>query len=288
MIKLLNKIGNFIPKNRVFLAPMAEVNDLAFRELCKNAGCGLVYTGMINPLTQKDLKNELKDKPALQIFCNNNKGIKEFIKKYEEYVSLFDFNLGCPAKNAKKEGFGSFMHSKIKDIEEILKTMKESTKKPVTIKIRKSKNALKIIKIAEKYCDAICIHPRTQKQGYSGEPDLEFALNIKKRVKIPVIYSGNVNKDNYLELLKKFDFIMVGRMAMGCPSIFSRLTNTKEKEITFFDYLKLANKYKIHFKYIKMQAIYFTKSKENAKEMREKIVKSKTINELKEIFKYGY
>jgi tRNA-dihydrouridine synthase len=275
------KIGNLKLKNRILLAPMAEVNDIAFRLLCKKAGCGLAYTGMINPLTQQNF--ELEDKPALQLFCTNNEGIKEFIKKYESKVSLFDFNLGCPAKTAKKDGFGSFMHNKLDEIEKIIKTMKDSTKKPITIKLRKSKQTLKIIKIAEKYCDAICIHPRTKEQGYGGEPDLEFALQVKKSTKLPVIYSGNVNENNFKELLNKFDFIMIGRNCLGNPSIFSKLTGKSGKEIDFLDYLKLAEKYKIYFKHIKQQAMYFTKGKDNACELRVKIAKAKTIKNLKDI-----
>ena len=41
----------------------------------------------------------------------------------------------------------------------------------------------RFIKIAKKYCDAICIHPRTSEQGYSGIPDIEFAYKIKKKLK---------------------------------------------------------------------------------------------------------
>ena len=49
------KIGNFKPKNRYFLAPMEEVNDVVFRLLCKKAGCGLTYTGMIHPQTKQKI-----------------------------------------------------------------------------------------------------------------------------------------------------------------------------------------------------------------------------------------
>jgi tRNA-dihydrouridine synthase len=54
------------------------------------------------------------------------------------------------------------MHDKTEKIEEILKIMRKSTKKPIFIKLRKSGETEKIIRIAEKYCDAICIHPRTK------------------------------------------------------------------------------------------------------------------------------
>jgi tRNA-dihydrouridine synthase B len=166
--------------NQFFLAPMLEPNDIAFRLLCKKAGCGLTYTGMINPLSKQKL--DLQDKPAIQLFCTTPVGIEKFIKKYEKKVALFDFNLGCPSTLAGKMGFGSFLHDDIGVIEEILKVMRKSTRKPITIKLRKSGNAIKFAKLAEKYVDAIGIHPRTQKQGYSGEPDLDFALKLKKEI----------------------------------------------------------------------------------------------------------
>ena len=42
-------------KNKIFLAPMEEINDIAFRLICKKAGCGLTYTGMISPLSKKKI-----------------------------------------------------------------------------------------------------------------------------------------------------------------------------------------------------------------------------------------
>ena len=41
-------IGNVKLDNNVFLAPMAGVTDMPFRILCKEQGCGLVYTEMVS------------------------------------------------------------------------------------------------------------------------------------------------------------------------------------------------------------------------------------------------
>lgn len=264
-------------RNKFLLAPMEEVNDIAFRILCKKAGCGLTYTGMINPQTKQ--KIILDDKPALQLFCTSTKGIKEFMKEYNSKVSLWDFNLGCPAKNARRHGFGSYLKD-LKIIEEILKTMRASTKKPLTIKIRKSEISFELLKLSEKYCDAICIHPRTQKQGYSGIPDLKFALEIKNKSSIPVIYSGDVDEKNAKEFLKKFDSVIIGRRAIGNPNIFSKLTN-KKSNFTFADYLKLAKKYQFYFRQIKFQAMNFTKGQKNSASLRNKISLAKNLGELK-------
>jgi tRNA-dihydrouridine synthase B len=273
------KIRNLSLKSRIFLAPMEEINDIAFRILCKKAGCGLTYTGMINPQTKQKIL--LDDKPALQLFCTNTRGIKEFMKKYDNFVFLWDFNLGCPAKNAKKHGFGSFLRD-LTAIENILKLMRENTEKPVTIKIRTSPLSINFIKLAEKYCDAICIHPRTDNQGYSGEPDIKFAEEIKSKTKLPIIYSGNVNEKNYKELLNKFDFLMIGREAIGRPEIISRITGTKFKK-SFKEYLALAKKYNLPFRQIKLQAMNFTKGVKNSARLRLEIFKTRNLEEIERI-----
>ena len=267
-------------RSKVFLAPMEEINDIAFRLLCKKAGCGITYAGMVNPLSRQKLF--LKDKPVLQLFCKTTNGIKDFIKKYDKKVSMWDFNLGCPSVNARKDGFGSYL-TDLNVIEDILKTMKELTNKPLTVKIRKSKLSFDILKIAEKYCDGICIHPRTKEQGYSGEPNLDFAKKIKEHSKIPVIYSGNVNEKNAERLLGEFDYVMIGREAIGRPQIFSRLSG-KRYDKTFKDYLKLAIKYRLPFRQIKLQAMNFTKEQRDAKKLRLEIFKTKSLEELKKLY----
>jgi tRNA-dihydrouridine synthase B len=281
-ISRINLLENLKLKNKIFLAPMEEINDVAFRILCKKAGCGLTYTGMIHPQSKQEFY--LDDKPALQLFCTETKAIKEFMKKYDSKVTLWDFNLGCPAKTARKHGFGVFLHSNLEVIEDILKTMRQNTKKPLIVKLRKSKYTMKILKIANKYCDAICIHPRTQPQGYSGIPDLELARKIKKQTKLPIIYSGNVDEENYNEFLKEFDYVMIGRKAIGNPNIFSKLSK-KETNFDFNDYLELSKKYKLPFRQIKFQAMNFTKGKEGATDLRLQLAKSKNIKQVKEIMK---
>ena len=112
------KIGSLKLKNRYFLAPMVGVNDIAFRILCKQAGAGLVYTGMINPRTREEFN--LSDNPAIQLFSKDEVGISEFIKAHDKDTILWDFNLGCPAQKAEKQGVGAFMRNKFDNIEKIL------------------------------------------------------------------------------------------------------------------------------------------------------------------------
>jgi tRNA-dihydrouridine synthase len=273
------KIKKLNVKNRIFLAPMEGVNDPAFRLLCKKAGAGLTYTQLTNPLSKKPII--LKDKPILQLFTNQTKGIKEFMKKYDKKVKGWDFNLGCPATIAKKHKFGAYLID-LEMTEKIIKIMRENTKKPLSIKIRKSPLMDKHLEIAEKYCDLVAIHPRTKEQGFSGEPDINWAKEFKKKSSIPVIYSGNVDEKNYKEFLKIFDYVMIGRAAIGHPEIFAKIKNKKFKH-SYKDYLKLAMKYNVPYKIIKFQAMQFTKGLRNSKKKRLKIYETKDLEGLKEI-----
>jgi len=274
------KIGNLNLKNRILLAPMLEPKDIAFRLLCKRAGCGLTYTGMVSPLSKQKL--HLDDKPALQLFGNSTRGIRSFIKKYDSEVSLWDFNLGCPSKLSRKLGHGAFMSGDLKTIEKILKVMLMNTKKPVTIKIRKSENAIEVAKMAGRVgANAVCIHARTIGQGYSGKVDYNFALKVKKAVGIPVIFSGDVNEMNIEKILKDFDFVMIGRASIGHPGIFSKGGNKSD----FREYLKLARRYGLFFRQVKYQAMNFTKGVVGGKGLRKALVGAKTIGEIEEIMR---
>ena len=273
------KLKSLRCKNKIFLAPMEEVNDPAFRLLCKKAGAGLTYTPLTNPLSPKSLI--LKDKPILQLFTNNIRGIIPFMKKYNRKVSGWDFNLGCPATTAKKHKFGAYL-TDLEKIEEIISLMHAQTKKTLSIKIRKSPIAYKLLEIAEKYCDVIAIHPRTKEQGYSGEPDIKWAEEFKKKSKIPVIYSGNVDEKNYKEFLKTFDYVMIGRAAIGHPEIFAKITKKKFKH-SYRDYLKLAIKYDVPYRVIKFQAMQFTKGLRNSRKKRVEIYETKDLESLKEL-----
>ena len=71
------KIGNVNIENNLVLAPMAGVTDLPFRILCREQGCGLLYTEMVsakavlynNKNTEALLEVEPEENPiSLQLF----------------------------------------------------------------------------------------------------------------------------------------------------------------------------------------------------------------------------
>ena len=113
------KIGNLVFDNNVFLAPMAGVTDISFRGLCKEMGCGLVYTEMVSSKalyyesdnTKKLLRIAEEEKPvAVQIFGREPKIMAEVVEKHfnaRNDICIIDVNMGCPAPKIVKNGEGS-------------------------------------------------------------------------------------------------------------------------------------------------------------------------------------
>ena len=87
------KIGNVTLDNNVFLAPMAGVTDLPFRLLCKEMGCGLVYSEMVSAKgilyniknTTELLQVEEAERPtAIQLFGSDPKILGEMGQKEKQ------------------------------------------------------------------------------------------------------------------------------------------------------------------------------------------------------------
>lgn len=238
------KIGNVKLENKIFLSPMAGVTDLAFRLICKEKGCGMLYTEMINAKalcyddenTKKMLKIEKKEHPiAVQIFGSDPEFMGKAAIIINEYPNeILDVNMGCPAPKVVKNGDGSALMRNPKLAAEVLSSVVKNSKKPVTLKIRKgwdnnNVNAVEIAKLAEQCgISALTIHGRTREQFYSGKADWDIIAEIKQSISIPVIGNGDVfeveDAANMLEKTK-CDAVMVGRGAQGNPWIFERINH---------------------------------------------------------------
>lgn len=241
------KIGNVQLNNKVFLSPMAGVTDLPFRLICKEKGCGMLYTEMINAKalcyddenTKKMLKIEDEEHPiAVQIFGSEPEFMGKAAAIMNEYPNeILDINMGCPAPKVIKNGDGSALMRNPKLASEVLSSVVKNSKKPVTLKIRKgwdddSVNAVEIAQIAEQCgISALAIHGRTREQFYSGKADWDIIEQIKQTINIPVIGNGDVFEvEDAVNMLEKTkcDAIMIGRGAQGNPWIFKRINHYME------------------------------------------------------------
>ncbi len=236
------KIGNIdLGERPVFLAPMEDVTDIAFRLMCKRFGADMVYTefvssdALIRSITKTQQKLIVSDEErpvAIQIYGRDVESMVEAARICEEaHPDILDINFGCPVKRVAGKGAGAGMLRNVPLMLEITREVVKAVNIPVTVKTRLGwdvDNQI-IVELAEQLQDcgiaALSIHGRTRSQMYMGEADWTLIGKVKEnpRMTIPVIGNGDVTS---AEICKQrfddygVDGVMIGRGSIGRPWIF--------------------------------------------------------------------
>lgn len=235
------RIGTVSIDPPVVLAPMAGVTNHAFRLICRRFGAGLVWTDMIsscgikyrNPRTLSMFDWTPEERPvAVQLFGADPRAMANAAKVIEESgADIVDINVGCPVPKVRKSGAGAGLCENLDTAREVMESVVQAVKIPVTVKTRKGLNerivtAVEVARIAEDAgISAIAIHGRTAEQGYSGSADWGIIAEVKESVRIPVIGNGDVKSpEDAKRMLDETgcDAVMIGRASLGNPWIFRR------------------------------------------------------------------
>lgn len=233
-----------LPNKPLFLAPMEDVTDSPFRQICRKKGADIVFTEFISSealIRDSDIAlhkmsyQEIERPFGIQIFGGREEAMHGAAKvALSNNPDVVDINFGCPVYKVVNKGAGAACLKDLDMMERMAGTVVDAvTDRPVTVKtrlgwdddsIRIQEAALMLQKIGVK---ALTVHARTRCQKYKGDADWEWLKKLKNTpgLEIPIIGNGDVTSP---ELAKKMfdetgvDGVMIGRGAIGNPWIFEQ------------------------------------------------------------------
>jgi len=236
-------------KNPVFLAPMEDVTDSAFRVMCKRRGADMVYTefisseALIRDAQKSFVKMEFteEERPfGIQIFGGREEAMQGAAKIAEaNKPDLVDINFGCPVFKVVNKNAGSACLRDLGLMERMTASVVDAVSIPVTVKTRLGwdDDSIKIREVALMLQDlgvqALTIHARTRQQGYKGSARWEYLKYVKDTpgLHIPIIGNGDITTPEQAKHVYDttgVDGIMVGRAAIGNPWIFRQIKHFLE------------------------------------------------------------
>lgn len=214
----------------LYLAPMEDVTDPAFRALCKRYGADRVYTEFVNAdalvrdiasTTRKLTISDAERPVAIQIYGRDPEAMADAARIVEQaHPDFIDINFGCPVKKVAGKGAGAGLLRDVPKMLEIARAVVNAVHTPVTAKTRlgwDEKDLIPrvnplgiseyrnidnseyfIVSLAEALQDCgiteLAIHGRTRSQMYRGEADWTLIGEVKNnpRIHIPIIGNGDV------------------------------------------------------------------------------------------------
>jgi tRNA-dihydrouridine synthase B len=327
-----------LKKPILMLSPMAGYTDSAFRIVCKSQGANLLMTELISAdaiahFVGKNSKSEyrnlkqaqnsnlekFKTNPTYKLMDFQKAEMPIIVQLFGKHPEKFavaaawieknlspagiDINMGCPAKKVVGSDHGATL---LRDQERgvaVVKAVREATKLPLSVKTRLgwerdgeiSEFAPKLIAAG---ADALIIHGRTYKDGFSGQARWENIYQVKNEVRSKnygtiVIGNGDIREHKDIKKrLKNLDGVAIGRGAVGNPFVFNKeyIRLSEEKKIDFrkktiLKQAKLALNYKGGKGIIELRKhlLSYFRGHERAKELRKEFVKVKNLADIKEV-----
>lgn len=228
-----------------YFAPMEGITGYVFRQAYERyfSNIDSYFTPFIAPSQNKSLNSrELNDilpqhNPGIkiipQILTNNSRDFITAFRELKKYgYEQVNLNLGCPSRTVVSKGRGAGFLGNREGLLSFLTGIFEAGEGNISIKTRTGLNSpdeiYGLMEIFNRFpLTQLIIHPRVQKDYYSGRPDWELfgeALAVSKN---PVCYNGDIfSAGDYEAFVSRFpsvDRIMLGRGLLRNPGLNCRL-----------------------------------------------------------------
>jgi tRNA-dihydrouridine synthase B len=181
----------------LYLAPQAGVSESPFRRLCRRFGADVLVSEFVSAAgivmnskrSREYLRFDEAERPiGIQIFGADAAVMADaaaFVA--DTYAPDFiDINFGCPVKKVVRRNGGSGCLRDLDLVETIIRAVDDATSVTTTVKIRSGFNEVTRDPVAiglrceQAGARAICLHPRTRTDMYSGEArwDHRFGASV--------------------------------------------------------------------------------------------------------------
>jgi tRNA-dihydrouridine synthase len=241
------------PKIILYLAPLRGFTEYIYRNAFARhfGGFDVAVSPFIPTMTAARFKKtHLKDvlpennhamSVIPQIIGNNPEDFILLAKRlFDLGYETVNWNLGCPFPMVAKKQRGSGLLPHPQKIEAFLEATLPAIPNRLSIKVRlgrkKTDEILTLLPIFNQYpLDEVIVHPRTGKQMYDGEPDLDMFEKCLEVCTHTIVYNGDINDLATFKLFsqrfKTVDRWMIGRGALVNPFLPATIKNGKADSV---------------------------------------------------------
>lgn len=224
----------------LYLAPQAGVSESPFRRLCRRFGADVLVSEFVSAAgivqnskrSREYLRFDEAERPiGIQIFGADPAVMADAAAFVADVFGpdFIDINFGCPVKKVVKRNGGSGCLRDLDLVESIIRAVDDATPLTTTVKIRSgfdqpTRDPVAIgLRCEQAGAQAICLHPRTRSDMYSGEARWSEIADLVAALEIPVIGNGDIRTGDDARRMRDETgcaAIMIARGSHGDPWIF--------------------------------------------------------------------